>query len=102
MALRTAQEYKESLKKMRPNINKFGQLIEDVTANPATKNTVEGHAGLYDNQHKEELKELVTTTSHLTGEPISRYLSIIQSAEDMITNVRMKRLGFNTTGTCTG
>ena len=38
----------------------------------------------------------------MTGEPISRYLSIIQSAEDMITNVRMKRLGFNTTGTCTG
>ncbi len=102
MALKTADEYKESLRKMRPNIHKFGELITDVTTHPATKNTIEGHASLYRAQHDEEHRDTMTTESHLTGAPISRYLSIIQSAEDMIANCRMKRFAFNITGTCTG
>jgi len=87
---------------MRPNIYKFDQLIEDVTTHPATKNTVEGHANLFAAQHDEKFKDIVTTTSHLTGEPISRYLSIIQSGEEMVANCKMKRFAFNRTGTCTG
>jgi 4-hydroxybutyryl-CoA dehydratase/vinylacetyl-CoA-Delta-isomerase len=102
MALKTVEQYKESLKNMRPNIHKFDELIEDVTTHPATKNTIEGHAGLYLAQHDDRYLETMTTISHLTGEPVSRYLSIIRSADDMIANCRMKRLAFNLTGTCTG
>lgn len=102
MALKTYEAYKESLKGMRPNIHKFGELVEDVTTHPATRNTVEGHASLFRVQHDEQYKHIVTTTSHLTGEPISRYLSIIQSAEDMVANCMMKRFAFQMTGTCTG
>lgn len=102
MALKTSEEYKISLKEMRPNIYKFGKLIDDVTTNPATKNTVAGHASLFEAGLDEKYRDLVTTTSHLTGARISRYLSIIQSADDMIVNSRMKRFAFNRTGTCTG
>ena len=102
MALKTAEEFKDSLRRMRPNIHKFGKLIEDVTTNPATKWTVEGHAQIYKVQHDPKYQDLVTTTSNLTGEKISRYLSIIESPEDMIANLKMKRLFFNLTGTCTG
>ena len=87
---------------MRPNIYKFGELIKDVTTDSATKRTIEGHAQIFDAAQKPEFKEILTTTSHFTGEPISRYLSIVQGPEDMIANVRMKRLMFNLTGTCTG
>lgn len=100
--MRTSQEYKESLKMMRPNVYKFGELIQDVTTHPATRRTIEGHAQIFDAARKEEYRDLLTTTSSITGEQISRYLSIIGSAEDMIKNVRMKRLMFNVTGTCTG
>ena len=99
--MKTSKEYKQSLKKMKSNIYKFGELIEDVTTNPATKRTVEGHAQIFDASQKDEYKDIITTKSNLTGERISRYLSIIGSAEDMIANVRMKRLMFNLTGTCT-
>ena len=44
MAVKTREEYLAALKKMRPNIYKFGELIEDVTTHPATKRTVESHA----------------------------------------------------------
>ncbi len=100
--LKTPEEYKESLREMRPNVYKFGELIEDVTAHPATRRTVEGHAQIYGLQQDSEYQELVTTDSILTGERVSRYLSIIRSPEDMIANSKMKRHMFNITGTCTG
>ncbi len=100
--MRTQEEYKESLKKMRPNIYKFGELIEDVTTHPATRRTVEGHSRIFEAQQDSELKEIFTKESHLTGVTVSRYLSIIRSADDMHANLRMKRKAFNMTGTCTG
>jgi 4-hydroxybutyryl-CoA dehydratase / vinylacetyl-CoA-Delta-isomerase len=100
--MKTAKEYKESLRTMRPNIYKFGELIKDVTTHPATKRSIEGHAQIFDASQKDEYRDILTTPSHLTNQPISRYLSIIQGPDDMIANVRMKRLMFNLTGTCTG
>jgi 4-hydroxybutyryl-CoA dehydratase/vinylacetyl-CoA-Delta-isomerase len=100
--MRTAEEYKQSLKRMRPNIYKFGELIKDVTTHPATKRTISGHAQIFDASHKQEYQKILTTKSKLTGKQVSRYLSIISSAEDMIANVQMKRVMFNLTGTCTG
>ena len=100
--MKTSKEYKQSLKKMRPNIYKFGELIKDVTTHPATRRTVEGHAQIFDAAQKDEYKDILTAKSSLTGKQVARYLSILSSAEDMIANVRMKRLMFNLTGTCTG
>lgn len=102
MALKTYEQYIASLKKMRANIHKFDELIDDVTVHPTTRRTIDGHGWTYRAAHDEKLRERVTTTSHLTGEPISRYLSIIRSAEDMYANSDLKRLMFHLTGTCTG
>jgi 4-hydroxybutyryl-CoA dehydratase/vinylacetyl-CoA-Delta-isomerase len=102
LALKTPEEYRASLRAMRPNVYKFGELIEDVTTHPATRYTVEGHARIFAAQHDPAERELYTTVSHLTGEPVSRYLSIIRSPDDMVANCRMKRHTFQLTGTCTG
>ncbi|MEM4258369.1 MAG: 4-hydroxyphenylacetate 3-hydroxylase N-terminal domain-containing protein [Candidatus Thermoplasmatota archaeon] len=100
--MKTGEEYKETLRSMRPNIYKFGELITDVTTHPATKRTIEGHAQIFDAQHKPEYQDILTKKSSLINERISRYLSIVETADDMYANVRMKRLMFNLTGTCTG
>jgi 4-hydroxybutyryl-CoA dehydratase/vinylacetyl-CoA-Delta-isomerase len=100
--MKTPEEYKKSLRNMRPNIYKFGELIEDVTSHPFTKRTVEGHAQIFQASLQPEYQPILTTISPLIGKRISRYLSIIQNAEDMIANLHMKRLMFNLTGTCTG
>jgi len=100
--MKTSKEYKQSLKEMRPNIYKFGELIKDVTTHPATKRTVNGHAQIFDAAQKKEYKDILTTKSNITGKPVVRYLSVLSSAEDMVANVKMKRLMFNLTGTCTG
>ncbi|MEE8183424.1 MAG: 4-hydroxyphenylacetate 3-hydroxylase N-terminal domain-containing protein, partial [Thermoplasmata archaeon] len=100
--LKSPEEYRKSLKEMRPNVHKFGELIEDVTTHPATKRTVESHSRIYALAMDAEYEDILTTDSPLTGEKVSRYLSIMRSAEDMIANTKIKRLLFNVTGTCTG
>ncbi|MFQ6128231.1 MAG: 4-hydroxyphenylacetate 3-hydroxylase N-terminal domain-containing protein [Thermoplasmata archaeon] len=100
--LKNPEEYKRSLTEMRPNVYKFGELIEDVTTHPATRRTVESHSRIYALAMDPKYEGLLTTTSSLTGEKVSRYLSIMRSAEDMVANTRIKRLLFNVTGTCTG
>jgi 4-hydroxybutyryl-CoA dehydratase / vinylacetyl-CoA-Delta-isomerase len=102
MALKTPEQYKESLKKLKPNMYKFGRLIEDVTTDPNTRRTVEGHAQLYAAALDPQYADLFATTSHLTGDKVSRYLAINQSADDMIANCKMKRAAYHLTGTCTG
>ena len=59
--MKTSKEYKQSLKKMRPNIYKFGELIKDVTTHPATKRTVNGHAQIFDAAQKNDYKDILTT-----------------------------------------
>ena len=102
MALRTREQYLESLKRMRPNIYKFGKLIEDVTTHPATRRVVESHARGIDAAHDSELSDLFTTTSDLSGEVIHRHTSLMTSAESMMFNSKFKRKMYHLTGTCTG
>jgi 4-hydroxybutyryl-CoA dehydratase/vinylacetyl-CoA-Delta-isomerase len=99
---RTAEEFKESLRRMKPNMYKFGTLISDPVSDPRTRRTVEGHAQIFEAARDPRYQDLVTTVSHLTGKRVSRYLSILRSPEDMFANSRLKRLMFQLTGTCTG
>ncbi len=69
---------------------------------PVTRRTVEGHSQIFEAARDPQYQELMTTTSHLTGRRVSRYLSVIRSVDDMVANSRMKRLMFQRTGTCTG
>ncbi len=102
MALKTPEQYKQAMQKLKPNMYKFGKLIVDVTTDPNTRRTVEGHAQLYAAALDPEYADLFSTVSHLTGDRVSRYLAINQSAEDMIANCKMKREAYHLTGTCTG
>ena len=102
MALRTRNEYLTALRNMKPNIYKFGELIEDVTAHPATRRVVESHARGIDAAHDPELAELFTTRSSLTGEVIHRNTSLMTTAEEMMANSDFKREMYHLTGSCTG
>lgn len=102
MALRTREEYIADLKKMRPNVYKFGKLIEDVTTDPATCRTVESHARGLDAAHDPDLAELFTTTNSFSGEVIHRNTSLMTTAEEMQFNPKFKREMYHLTGTCTG
>ena len=102
MTIKTRKDYLEALRQLRPNIYKFGELIEDVTTHAATKRTVESHARNYDAAHDPELEDIYTATSIFSGEKILRWNSMMQEPEDLIMNMRMKRQNYRRTGSCTG
>jgi 4-hydroxybutyryl-CoA dehydratase/vinylacetyl-CoA-Delta-isomerase len=102
MGIKTREDYLATLKAMRPNIYKFGELIEDVTTHPATKRTVESHARCYDAANDPELEKMYTTTSMFTGEKILRWNSMMQDEGSLISNMKFKRQNYRRTGTCTG
>ncbi len=102
MTLKTREDYLAGLRKLKPNIYKFGELITDVTVHPATKRTVESHARNFDASHDQELATLYTTNSKFTGEKIHRWNSMMQSSDDLIANMNMKRQNYRRTGTCSG
>ncbi len=102
MALKTRAEYLASLKRLRPNVFKFGERIEDVTVHPTTRRVVESHARAYDAAQDPSLSSLFTTTSFLTQDRIHRHNSLMGSMEDVIANSKFKREMYRLTGTCTG
>jgi len=102
MALKTREDYLDALRKLRPNIYKFGELIEDVTTHPATMRTVESHCLSFDASHDPELSDMYTTTSVFTGNKVHRWNSMMQSLEDLIANMHIKRQNYRRTGTCSG
>lgn len=102
MGIKTREDYLKTLRTLKPNIYKFGELIEDVTTHPATRRTVESHCRSFDASHDPDLADLYTTTSIFTGEKIHRWNSMMQSADDLICNMKAKRQNYRRTGTCTG
>lgn len=101
MAIKTKKEYLRSLKELKPNMYKFGKLIEDVTTDPVTKRAVESHARCYEAAGDPEYEEVFTTKSGITGEKIFRFNSLMSDQEAVIANAKMKRISYHLTGTCT-
>lgn len=102
MTVKTREDYLNSLKAMRPNVYKFGELIEDVTTHPATKRTVESHATCFDAAHDPDLSKQYTTTSSFTGEKILKWNSMMTEEGHLLANMKFKRQNYRRTGTCTG
>ncbi|HHE73948.1 MAG TPA: 4-hydroxyphenylacetate 3-hydroxylase, partial [Desulfobacteraceae bacterium] len=102
MAIKTRDDYLASLRKLRPNIYKFGELIEDVTTHPATKRTVESHARCFDAANDSDMEKMYTAESIFTGEKILRWNSMMQDDGALISNMKFKRQNYRRTGTCTG
>ena len=96
------KQYIESIKKLRPNIYKWGKLIEDVTTNPATALHIKSVAKSYDLSFDQEKAPVYTTKSTISGETIHRWNSLQDSAEAQLGNANMKREQYHQTGTCQG
>lgn len=98
--IKTKQDYIESLKKQKLNVYYKGNRVEDVTAHPAFIPHINAAAKTYELALRPESEDLLTATSHLTGQKINRFTHIHQSVEDLIKKVLMLRLISHETGSC--
>ena len=102
MAVKTRKEYLGSLKAMRPNVYKFGKLIQDVTTDPATRRTVESHARAFDASNDPQYADDFTMTSSFTGEKIHRWNGMMETLDDIMANSKLKRWMYRFNGSCNG
>jgi 4-hydroxybutyryl-CoA dehydratase/vinylacetyl-CoA-Delta-isomerase len=100
MTMMTGQQYRESLRRLKPAVYYLGEKIESVADHPAFLPHVNAAALTYDMALAPEFEELLTATSHLTGEKINRFTHIHHSHDDLVKKVKMLRALGQQTGSC--
>ena len=100
MSLKTPEQYVQSLRELQIRAYVNGEQVESVVDHPAIAPHINTVAKTYELAHQEEHRDVMTVTSHLTGERIHRYTHIFQSADDLVKKIQMLRLLGQTTGTC--
>lgn len=100
MAIKTGQQYEESLRKLKFKIYLQGELVENPVDHPVIRPSMNSVKMTYDLANQPEYEELMTTTSHLTGKKINRFCHLHQSAEDLVKKVKMQRLLGQKTAAC--
>lgn len=100
MALKTPKEYVESLRELKIKAYVGGERIESVVDHPAIAPHINTVAKTYQLAHDPKHQDVMTATSHLTGEKIHRYTHIFQNNDDLVKKIEMLRLLGQATGTC--
>jgi 4-hydroxybutyryl-CoA dehydratase/vinylacetyl-CoA-Delta-isomerase len=98
--LKTADQYVESLRKLKLNVYFFGEKIENPADYALTKPSQNSVALTYELAHDPQYADLMTAKSHLSGERINRFTHIPQNSEDLVKKVKMLRLLGQKTGAC--
>ena len=100
MALMTAKEYIDSLRKLNTRVYMFGEKIDNWVDHPMIRPSINCVAMTYALAQDPQYEELMTATSILTGHKINRFTHLHQSADDLVKKVKMQRLLGQKTASC--
>jgi len=98
MALKTSEEYVERLNRMKPNVYAHGRQIR--RDDPILEKPINTLRFTFDVAEQPEYRDLMVTTSHLTGEKINRFTGLNMSIEDLFKKQEMTRLLCHKVGGC--
>ena len=100
--MKTGQDYKDSLRQRDIKVYLKGELLDSQTLidHPYIRGHVNAAAMTYELAFDPLYEDLMTTTSHISGQKINRFTHIHQSADDLLKKAKMLRLLSNKTGTC--
>jgi 4-hydroxybutyryl-CoA dehydratase/vinylacetyl-CoA-Delta-isomerase len=100
MALKTPEQYEESLRKLNFKIYLLGELIENPVDHPIIRPSMNSVKMTYTLAQDPLHEELMTATSHLTGNKINRFCHLHRNTADLIKKVKMQRLLGQKTAAC--
>lgn len=98
--MKTAQQYEDSLRKMNFKVYLQGELIENPVDHPMIRPSMNAVKMTYALAEDPQYSELMTATSHLSGQRINRFCHLFQSIEDLSNKVKMQRLLGQKTASC--
>ena len=96
----TGKEYRESLRRLHPEIYYLGEKIDNVVDHPAFIPHINAAALTYDLAKTPKFEHLLTAKSHLTGETINLFTHIHHSTDDLVKKVKALRAIGQLTGSC--
>jgi 4-hydroxybutyryl-CoA dehydratase/vinylacetyl-CoA-Delta-isomerase len=100
MALKTKQQYIDSLRKLKPAVYMFGEKIENPVDNPRIFAGINATGATYELAEMDEYRDMITTASPFTGELVNRFTLPAQSVDDLVMRVKLNRILGGFTGTC--
>lgn len=100
--MKSAQEYKDSIREMNPLVYAFGEKVENVVDHPCFKPTLNAIALTYQMSKESEHENLMTVKSPFTGKMINRFLHICQSPDDLIKRGELSKFLTPFHGACVG
>jgi len=100
MAIKTAEQYYESLKELKLTAYILGEKVDNPTEHPLLKHMAASVAKTYELENDPEGKKLLTTNSNLINEDVCRFLSFYNSPEDLMTKVHMLKYLSQNIGGC--
>jgi 4-hydroxybutyryl-CoA dehydratase/vinylacetyl-CoA-Delta-isomerase len=90
--LMTGEEYRESLRRLKPRVFVNGERIESVADHPSLAPGINAMAITYDYAHDERYRQLMTATEQSSGKLVNRMLHIDRSPQDLIEKLEAVRL----------
>lgn len=101
MAIKTKEEYIESLRGMQRNAFILGKRCDNIVDHPINKPAVNSIAESYVMASEEKSRDIASAVSHLTGEPVNRYNALNMSTQDLVMRGEMERMiGYRTAAGC--
>ena len=98
--MKTPEQYVESLRKMNLEIYLLGERVKNPVDHPIIRPSLNSVTMTFQLAGEKEHRELMTTTSHLTGKIVNRFTAIHQSPRDLVNKVKMQRLLGQKTASC--
>jgi 4-hydroxybutyryl-CoA dehydratase/vinylacetyl-CoA-Delta-isomerase len=100
MALKTAEQYEESLRNLNFKVYLQGELVKNPVDHPIIRPSMNSVKMTYELAQDPQYQDLMLATSHLTGEKVNRFCHLHQSTEDLVKKVKMQRLLGQKTAAC--
>ena len=100
MSLKTGKQYEDSLRAMKFKIYLQGELVKNPVDHPIIRPSLNSVKMTYDLAHDPQHQDLMTATSHLTGQKINRFCHLHRSTDDLVKKVKMQRLLGQKTAAC--
>ncbi len=96
----TAEQYLDSLRRLKFKVYLFGEQIENVVDHPIIRPSINAVAQSYALAEDPAYSDLMTARSSLSGKQINRFTHLHQSADDLVAKVKMQRLMGQNTAAC--
>jgi len=100
MAMKTAQQYIDSIKNLKPRLFVAGEKVENLAEHPNIKPVIATIAKTYELTLDPRYEDFAPAISHLTGEKISRWTHVPQSIDDLWKRRNLNLIMAQETGCC--